>query len=86
MSILGKKIGTTRVAGYGGGKELVGIFDVEGTDIAAALNKRDDGAVIPLTLALKWWRALTLRRRARKTRGRKGPTDEASRRLRATHR
>lgn len=29
LSILGKKIGTTRVAVYGEGKKLVGIFDVE---------------------------------------------------------
>ena len=29
LSILGKKIGTTRVSVYGEGKKLVGIFDVE---------------------------------------------------------
>ena len=29
LSILGKKIGTTRVAVYGDGKRLVGLFDVE---------------------------------------------------------
>src|SRR6185312_6796012 len=29
LSILGKKMGTTRVSVYGDGKKLVGIFDVE---------------------------------------------------------
>ena len=29
LSILGKKIGTTRVSVYGEGKKLVGIFDIE---------------------------------------------------------
>ncbi|MGZ9187340.1 MAG: pilus assembly protein N-terminal domain-containing protein, partial [Candidatus Binatia bacterium] len=29
LSILGKKIGTTRVAVYGAGKRLVGLFDIE---------------------------------------------------------
>ena len=29
LSILGKKIGTTRVSVYGEGKKLVGVFDIE---------------------------------------------------------
>ena len=29
LSILGKKIGTTRVSLYGEGKKLVGVFDIE---------------------------------------------------------
>ena len=29
LSILGKKLGTTRVSVYGEGKRLVGVFDVE---------------------------------------------------------
>ena len=31
LSILGKKIGTTRITAYGAGKEVVGIFDIEVT-------------------------------------------------------
>jgi pilus assembly protein CpaC len=38
LSILGKKIGTTRVSVYGDGKKLVGIFDVEVTYDITRLN------------------------------------------------
>ncbi len=40
LSILGKKIGTTRVTVYGEGKKLVGIFDVEVSyDISRLINE-----------------------------------------------
>ena len=40
LSILGKKIGTTRVSVYAEGKKLVGIFDVEVTyDITRLVNE-----------------------------------------------
>jgi len=40
LSILGKKIGTTRVSVYGEGKKLVGIFDVEVTyDVSRLTNE-----------------------------------------------
>ena len=40
LSILGKKIGTTRVSVYGEGKKLVGMFDVEVTyDISRLSNE-----------------------------------------------
>jgi pilus assembly protein CpaC len=38
LSILGKKIGTTRVSVYGDGKKLIGIFDVEVTYDITRLN------------------------------------------------
>jgi Flp pilus assembly secretin CpaC len=40
LSILGKKIGTTRVTVYAEGKKLVGIYDVEvGYDISRLINE-----------------------------------------------
>ena len=40
LSILGKKIGTTRVSVYGEGKKLIGIFDVEVTyDVSRLTNE-----------------------------------------------
>jgi pilus assembly protein CpaC len=40
LSILGKKIGTTRVSVYGAGKALIGIFDIEVTyDISRLTNE-----------------------------------------------
>jgi pilus assembly protein CpaC len=48
MSLLGKKIGTTRVSVYGEGKSLVGVFDVEVTYdtsvLASELRERFPGA------------------------------------------
>jgi pilus assembly protein CpaC len=48
MSLLGKKIGTTRVSVYGEGKSLVGVFDVEVTYdtsvLATELRERFPGA------------------------------------------
>jgi len=53
LSILGKKIGTTRVTVYGEGKKLVGIFDVEvGYEtrrIAAELKRRFPHAALSVT-------------------------------------
>lgn len=50
VSILGKKIGTTRVSVYGEGKKLVGIFDVEVTydvtRLSNELNRRFPGSRI----------------------------------------
>ena len=48
LSVLGKKIGTTRVSVYGEGKALVGVFDVEVTHdtsvLATELRERFPGA------------------------------------------
>jgi pilus assembly protein CpaC len=48
MSLLGKKVGTTRVSVYGEGKSLVGVFDVEVTFdtsvLATELRERFPGA------------------------------------------
>jgi pilus assembly protein CpaC len=48
LSILGKKIGTTRVSVYGEGKSMVGVFDVEVTHdtsvLATELRERFPGA------------------------------------------
>jgi pilus assembly protein CpaC len=48
MSLLGKKIGTTRVSVYGDGKSLIGVFDVEVTYdtsvLATELRERFPGA------------------------------------------
>jgi pilus assembly protein CpaC len=53
LSILGKKIGTTRVTVYGEGKKLVGIFDVEvgyeTARIAAELKRRFPHAALNVT-------------------------------------
>jgi pilus assembly protein CpaC len=53
LSILGKKIGTTRVTVYGEGKKLVGIFDVEvgyeTARIAAELRRRFPHAALNVT-------------------------------------
>jgi len=53
LSILGKKIGTTRVTVYGQGKKLVGIFDVEvgyeTSRIAAELKRRFPHAALNVT-------------------------------------
>ena len=53
LSILGKKIGTTRVTVYGEGKKLVGIFDVEvgyeTARIAAELKRRFPYAKLTVT-------------------------------------
>jgi pilus assembly protein CpaC len=53
LSILGKKIGTTRVTVYGEGKKLVGIFDVEvgyeTARIAAELKRRFPHASLNVT-------------------------------------
>jgi pilus assembly protein CpaC len=53
LSILGKKIGTTRVTVYGEGKKLVGIFDVEvgyeTARIAAELKRRFPHAALRVT-------------------------------------
>jgi pilus assembly protein CpaC len=53
LSILGKKIGTTRVTVYGEGKKLVGIFDVEvgyeTARIAAELRRRFPHAQLRVT-------------------------------------
>jgi len=53
LSILGKKIGTTRVTVYGDGKKLVGIFDVEvgheTARIAAELKRRFPHAALHVT-------------------------------------
>ena len=53
LSILGKKIGTTRVTVYGEGKRLVGIFDIEvgyeTARIAAELRRRFPGAKLQVT-------------------------------------
>ena len=38
LSILGKKIGTTRVTAYGEGKKIIGIFDVEVAYDVSRLN------------------------------------------------
>ena len=50
LSILGKKIGTTRVTVYGSGKRLVGIFDVEVTfdvtRLTSELRRRFPGSKI----------------------------------------
>ena len=48
MSLLGKKVGTTRVSVYGEGKSLVGVFDIEVTHdtsvLATELRERFPGA------------------------------------------
>ena len=44
LSILGKKIGTTRVTVYGEGKKPVGIFDVEVSYDISRLSRRDRAA------------------------------------------
>jgi pilus assembly protein CpaC len=48
LSVLGKKIGTTRVSVYGEGKSLVGVFDIEVTHdtsvLATELRERFPGA------------------------------------------
>jgi pilus assembly protein CpaC len=53
LSILGKKIGTTRVTVYGEGKKLVGIFDVEvgyeTARIAAELKRRFPHSALNVT-------------------------------------
>jgi len=53
MSLLGKKIGTTRVSVYGEGKSLVGVFDVEVTYdtsvLASELRERFPGAQFRVT-------------------------------------
>ena len=53
MSLLGKKIGTTRVSVYGEGKSLVGVFDVEVTYdtsvLASELRDRFPGAQFRVT-------------------------------------
>jgi pilus assembly protein CpaC len=50
ISILGKKIGTTRVTVYGNGKRLVGIFDIEVTfdvtRLTSELRRRFPGSKI----------------------------------------
>lgn len=53
VSILGKKIGTTRVSAYAEGKQLVGVFDVEvsydGSKLAFELAKRFPHAKIKVS-------------------------------------
>ena len=48
LSILGKKIGTTRVSIYAEGKKLIGIFDVEVSYDTSALAERTCAAISPV--------------------------------------
>ena len=71
LSILGKKIGTTRVSVYGEGKKLVGIFDVEvsyditrlGRELSAASRR-----TAPASLGQRPHHAVGRRRRRRHAR------------------
>ncbi len=74
LSILGKKIGTTRVTLYGDGKTQVGIFDIEVTydvtRLAAEIGHFSDGSIKVSSVNGRIMLSGTAQRRRRRSTGR----------------